>query len=178
MFQIKVVKKIKIHILCSVTFFPENRGVYETMSKNVREPKKPQKICLKCVACASTHTHALTHARAHTQKYVILIAFPRQQWFRERASILLNIRTLPVLLGYIFVASIDQLLRWPELCITGVLFFCRRLENRSCHGLCRWTQAFRYSDKRFSVPVYDIKENRTDKSMSNLQPHAEKISYT
>ena len=27
-FQIKVVEKIKTHILCSVTFFSENRAVY------------------------------------------------------------------------------------------------------------------------------------------------------
>ena len=34
--------------------------------------------------------HARTHARAsmHTDQYVTLIAFPLQQWFRERASVL------------------------------------------------------------------------------------------
>jgi hypothetical protein len=31
MFQTKVVEKIKTHILCSVTFFFENRAVYEIM---------------------------------------------------------------------------------------------------------------------------------------------------
>jgi hypothetical protein len=36
MFQIKVVEKIKTHILCSETF-SENRVVYEIMSKNVAE---------------------------------------------------------------------------------------------------------------------------------------------
>jgi hypothetical protein len=39
-----------------------------------------------------THMHARTHARtrkhAHANQYVILIAFPQQQWFRERASVL------------------------------------------------------------------------------------------
>ena len=32
-------------------------------------------------------THARTHAQAytHTDQYVILTAFPRQQWFRDRA---------------------------------------------------------------------------------------------
>ena len=37
-------------------------------------------------------THSLTHARActhaHIHKYVILIALPQQQWFREGASLL------------------------------------------------------------------------------------------
>jgi hypothetical protein len=35
-------------------------------------------------ACAPTHTYALSHM---TQKYVILIAFPLQQWFDKRPSI-------------------------------------------------------------------------------------------
>jgi hypothetical protein len=33
MFQTKFVEKIKTHILCSVTFFSENRAVYEIMWK-------------------------------------------------------------------------------------------------------------------------------------------------
>jgi hypothetical protein len=41
MFQTKLVEKIKTRILCSVTF-PENRGVYEIMSKNMVEPEAPQ----------------------------------------------------------------------------------------------------------------------------------------
>ena len=35
-----------------------------------------------------THMHARMRKHAHTHQYVILIAFPRQQWFRERASLL------------------------------------------------------------------------------------------
>jgi hypothetical protein len=34
-------------------------------------------------ARASTSTH--THTHTHTQKYIKLFAFPREQWFRERA---------------------------------------------------------------------------------------------
>jgi hypothetical protein len=33
-----------------------------------------------------THMHARMHA--HTVQYVILTAFPQQQWLRERASVL------------------------------------------------------------------------------------------
>ena len=32
--------------------------------------------------------HARTLKHAHTDQYVVRIAFPQQQWFRERASIL------------------------------------------------------------------------------------------
>jgi hypothetical protein len=33
-------------------------------------------------------THACTYPHTHTHQYVTHIAFPRQQWFRERASVL------------------------------------------------------------------------------------------
>ena len=39
---LKVVEKIKTHILCSITFFSENRTVYEIISKNMVEPEGPQ----------------------------------------------------------------------------------------------------------------------------------------
>ena len=82
------------------------------MPKNVVEPETPQTIWRMRVACwiskttraqaharvrAPTTTHALQHPRerAHTQIYVILMAFPRQQWLRERAS----------MLRYMYIAS-------------------------------------------------------------------------
>jgi hypothetical protein len=42
MFEIKVVEKIKTHILCSRTFSPENHSVYEIMWENVVEPQRSQ----------------------------------------------------------------------------------------------------------------------------------------
>jgi hypothetical protein len=39
-------------------------------------------------AHARAPTSTRTHAHTHAQKYVILIAFTWQQWFRERASVL------------------------------------------------------------------------------------------
>jgi len=38
MFQTKVVEKIKTHILCSVSWVPQNRAVYEIMWKIIVEP--------------------------------------------------------------------------------------------------------------------------------------------
>ena len=76
-------------------FFSENRAIYETMSKNVVEPERPQMAIQWRVACwISKTTRAQRHASArapkhtHTQKYVTLIAFSLQQWFPERASAL------------------------------------------------------------------------------------------
>jgi hypothetical protein len=36
----------------------------------------------------ATHMHARTSKHAHTDRCVILIAFPQEQWFRERAPVL------------------------------------------------------------------------------------------
>jgi hypothetical protein len=41
MFQTKVVENTKIHILCPVTFFSENRAVYKIMWKNMVQPDRP-----------------------------------------------------------------------------------------------------------------------------------------
>ena len=64
-------------------FFPENRGVYEIMWKNIVERVRPQMTTwLMRIACwitKATNTHS---------EFVILIAFPLQQRLYERASML------------------------------------------------------------------------------------------
>ena len=83
-FQTKAVEKIKTHILCSVTFFfLENLAIYEKMWKNIVERGRPQmtiwQMRIACWIPKATNTHS---------QYVIVIAFPLQQWLRERASTL------------------------------------------------------------------------------------------
>jgi len=41
-FQTKSVEKIKTHILCSETFFPKNRAIYDVMWQNTVEADRPQ----------------------------------------------------------------------------------------------------------------------------------------
>jgi hypothetical protein len=52
------------------------------MWKNIVEPDRPQmairRMRFACWITKATDTHS---------EYVILIAFPRQQWLRERASV-------------------------------------------------------------------------------------------
>jgi hypothetical protein len=61
-FQRKVVEKRKTHILCSVTFFFENRTLYEIMWKNIVEWGRPQMAVWRMrIACwipkpADTHS--------------------------------------------------------------------------------------------------------------------------
>jgi len=62
---------MKTFIFCSVTFSPENHAVYEIVWKNMQEPDRPH------VTLTNTHSEC-----------VILIAFLRQIWLHERASVL------------------------------------------------------------------------------------------
>jgi hypothetical protein len=79
----KIVEKIKTDVLCSVTFFPpENRAVYEIMSKNTVKPERKKTMWRLCVtlhkesstcplSCARAHTHtralSLSHSHTHTR---------------------------------------------------------------------------------------------------------------
>ena len=90
---------MKTNILCSITIFPpENRTIYEIMSKNTVENEGPQmtsqhgayalrtglaglyaRMRMHRPTCPVTHMHARTCKHAHTDQYVILIAFPQQK---------------------------------------------------------------------------------------------------
>jgi hypothetical protein len=107
----KVVEKIKTDILYSITFF-ETRAVCGIMSKTLVEPERPHMTIQRMRGACwnskgrpahartrwNTNTHMYTHTctHAHTrmcmdapaQKYAILIAFPRQKYFRESVSVL------------------------------------------------------------------------------------------
>ena len=83
MFRTKAVEKIKTYNMCSVTFFYENRAIYEVMWKNIVQPDRPQMTTLRMgIACwipKATNTHS---------EYVIPITFPLQQRSHEHASML------------------------------------------------------------------------------------------
>jgi hypothetical protein len=81
MFQSKVVENIKTHILHSVSLF-EYRAVYKIRRKNIAGPDRPEIIRRMHVACWINKA-ANTHS-----EYVILIAFPLQQWSHELAAVL------------------------------------------------------------------------------------------
>jgi hypothetical protein len=105
MFWINVVEKMKKHILCSVTFF-ENCTAYKIISKIMVETEGPQMSQYGTYALRAglvrlyelmrmhtpkrpiTYMQARTRKHAHTDQYVILIAFPQQQLFRKCSSVL------------------------------------------------------------------------------------------
>jgi len=62
------------HFMFNNSIF-ENRAVYETMVKNIVEPGRPQitirRMRIVCWITKATNTPS---------EYVVIIAFPRQQW--------------------------------------------------------------------------------------------------
>jgi hypothetical protein len=88
----KVVEEIKTRILCSITFFPRKScRLWDNVEKDstARQATDDNRTRSMRIACW------LTKATNTRLEYVILIAFPRQQWLRERASVL-HLHTLPV----------------------------------------------------------------------------------
>jgi len=92
MFRTKVLEKIKISILCSITIL-ENRAVYKKMWKNIVQPTNPQmKIRLLRIAwkiSKATNTHS---------QYVIFIVFPLHNVCTKSSSIF----------RYKYIASLGQ----------------------------------------------------------------------
>jgi hypothetical protein len=66
MFHTKVVQKIKTHILCSVTFFFENRTVYGIMENIVERGRPEMAICALQAGYLRLQTHA------HNIRYILL----------------------------------------------------------------------------------------------------------
>jgi hypothetical protein len=82
MFQTKVLEEIKTHILCSIKFCRKSCRLWDN-TENTVEPDRPlMTIRHMRFACW------ITKATDTQSEYLILIAFPRQQWSRERASML------------------------------------------------------------------------------------------
>ena len=90
-FQTKVVDKIKTHVLCSMSISPNIVCLWD-VEKNMVEPERPQVTLWRRFGCWISKA-----TRTHTQKYVILIAFPRPEWFAN-APLCYVIRTLSVLI--------------------------------------------------------------------------------
>ena len=100
----KVVEKIKTHISHSITSFRKSCRLWDNVEKcGGNREAADDNLAARCMldarkdmpAHAHPHPYSLTHTWArpppshtHTHKYVILTAFPRQQWFRKRASML------------------------------------------------------------------------------------------
>jgi hypothetical protein len=83
-FHTGVVEKIKTHILCSImSLFQKSCRLWDNVENDIVQPNGPQitiwRMRTACWICWATNTYS---------EYVIVIAFPLQQWLHERASVL------------------------------------------------------------------------------------------
>ena len=73
-------RKSKHIFLRQITFLFENPAFYDIMWQNIVHPDRPQmtiwRMRISCWVTKARNTHS---------EYIIPIAFPRQQWLRERA---------------------------------------------------------------------------------------------
>ena len=67
--------------------------------------------------CTRPRVSARTHARAHTHKYIIFIAFPRQQWFENAPQYSLYIHCLSCSLYYIVLHMVANTTKYSLLFI-------------------------------------------------------------
>jgi hypothetical protein len=75
-------EKDQTRVIFNAPFSSGYHAAYEIMLKNMVEPERPQMTIWWRVACwISMVTRACALIRTHTDKYVILIAFPQQKWF-------------------------------------------------------------------------------------------------
>jgi hypothetical protein len=85
MFQTKVVETVKTHILYSTTFFRklcrlcDNLEKYDGRTRQATDDNIIRRMRFACWITKATDTHS---------EYVIATAFAKQQWLRERASML------------------------------------------------------------------------------------------
>ena len=96
MFQTKVVEKIKTHILCSITFFPENRVTYEIMWKIMVKPDRRHDSIIGRMRLA----YLITEARLHTYTHVHnmrYLCFSTANMVKRASLIIYFTPTLPVL---------------------------------------------------------------------------------
>jgi hypothetical protein len=107
MFETEIVEKMKTHILCSLTFFPRKLcRLWDNVKKYCRAGQATdgsiiRRMRIDCWITKATNRHS---------EYVILVAFPRQKWFRERAAMLhIYVLCLSCLLQLHLVASDAEL---------------------------------------------------------------------
>jgi hypothetical protein len=83
MFQTNIVKKIKTHILCSVTFIFKSYFLWDNVEKFCRTGQATDDNMAHAHCMPGTYDYKYTHSGC-----VIFIAFLLQQWLQERASVL------------------------------------------------------------------------------------------
>ena len=116
MSQTTFVEKIKTHILCSITFFRKSCRLWDNVKKCVGARGATNDVTVwrvrrACCISKATRAHRMhmpthqgTDMHARTHKYVMLIAFPLQQWCANTPECC-DIRTLPFFLHLVITVQ-------------------------------------------------------------------------
>jgi hypothetical protein len=154
MFQTKVVEEMKTHILWSKTCFRKSNRLWDNVEKCGEDWEATNyftiwRIRLACWTSKAirTYAHAQTrapgypHARTHAGKacthrpYVILIAFPQQQRFRERALVLRDTNIAGLVL---IVAAAHLFVILLHFHFTWIYFRNLELWEETCYLVTLW----------------------------------------
>jgi hypothetical protein len=108
MFQINVVEKVKTHILCSVTSFRKSYRLWDNVenpckSAQATDVNRTRRMRIACWIPKAAYTHS---------QYVVLIAFPLQQWLHGHAS-MLRYRCIDCLLQFSCCVTPLSQGHWP-----------------------------------------------------------------
>jgi hypothetical protein len=133
MFQIKVMEKIRIHILCSITFARKLYRLWDNVEKCGGASQAAEYgACAQAHVWASepppthTHTHAHTHTHTHTQRNMWYLSL-----FHDSNSF------VNALLRYMYTLSISQI--WEIQCSTqnniSTSTFCTEILHHSCQRI-------------------------------------------
>jgi hypothetical protein len=118
-FQVKVVEKLKAHILCSITFF---RKSYR--SEIMLSYGKTRKATDDYVTWRMRYACCINKAKHTFSKLVIIIASSRQQWLRKRAS----------KLWYTYIACLVWVITFG---VRNCLVLVTNYHKKECVVVCR-----------------------------------------
>ena len=128
-FEINSVEKIKTHFMKNTFFFPRKSCRLWDVKKRGRareaiDDNMAHALCMLDKATREHHIRTSTCTHIHTEIHLLtLIAIPRQQWFRERASLLRYTYTETLAYGYDGLAPSSNRFHTDEGSISIVKWF-------------------------------------------------------
>ena len=143
MFQTKVVEKIKTHILFLITCFRKSYRLWDNVKKHRRAGQATDD--------SMAHAHCMLDYKVTNtpSEYVILIAFPRQQWLHERASLLPYTYTACLVTSSLRSTVFTQWIRILQLEHSSSIYNCAALTQKLLPSLVY----FRSFSNTFPSPI-------------------------
>jgi hypothetical protein len=107
------------HILCSTTFSQKPCCLWDNVEKYGTAIQATEGNKIRCMSFACQ----MTKATATCSEYVIFIAFLRQQWLRERSSVLRFTYITCIVFLLVFATFHTRLTAWHKYVVGSAIFF-------------------------------------------------------